>query len=89
MAQNAKQTILEKLLIEGSYTVDLLTVTKTELSALRTLVDKGILCSTDSTVTFIQPNKEYTIQLNAIQVIRDNLGRLDYPLSRITVLGSF
>jgi hypothetical protein len=62
MAQNQKQTILETLLREGSYTVDLLTVTKTELSALRTLVSKGILCSTDSTVTFIQPNKEYTIQ---------------------------
>ena len=62
MAQNQKQTILETLLREGAYTVDLLTVTKTELSALRTLVSKGILCSTDSTVTFIQPNKEYIIQ---------------------------
>jgi hypothetical protein len=52
MAQNAKQTILETLLKEGAYTVDLLTVTKTELSALRTLVSKGILDSRDSIITF-------------------------------------
>jgi hypothetical protein len=52
VAQNAKQTILEKLLIDGAYTVDLLTVTKTELSALRTLVSKGILHSTDTKTTF-------------------------------------
>ena len=52
MAQNQKQTILETLLREGAYTVDLLTVTKTELSALRTLVDKGLLHSTDAKTTF-------------------------------------
>jgi hypothetical protein len=52
VAQNAKQTILEKLLIDGAYTVDLLTVTKTELSALRTLVDKGLLHSIDTKITF-------------------------------------